>query len=46
MNKNMIFKLNGPWDPYPCLHFYCLVQEDGGERDGVDWCSKGKDIYI
>lgn len=46
MNKNTIFKLYGPWDPYPCLHFHCLVQEDGNEGDGVDWCSKGKDVYI
>lgn len=30
----------------PCLHFHCLVQEDGGEGDGVDWSSKSKDIYV
>lgn len=46
MDRSAIFKPKGLWDTYPCLHFHCLVQEDCGEGDGVDWCPKGKDVYI
>ena len=31
---------------YPGLHFHRLVQEDGGEGDGVDGCPKGEDVDI
>lgn len=46
MDRNAIFKPKGLWDPYPGLHFHCLVQEDCGEGDSVDRGPKGEDINI
>jgi len=46
MERNTIFRPKGLGGTYPGLHFHCLVQEDCGKGDGVDGCSKGKNVDI